>query len=115
MLKPKLFNDQKVENSFLGRYIYIFVKRAVYFGTEVWGSYYAPLTKNRVFEVLDASKITWLQNKTYVIANQKGVLDASKITWLQNDTAPALNALTALDASKITWWQKKEGTYYDYN
>lgn len=35
MLKPKLFNDKKVENDFLGRYVYIFVKRAVYFGAEV--------------------------------------------------------------------------------
>ena len=79
MLKPKLFNDKKVENDFLGRYIYIFVKRAVCFGAEVWGSYYVPLTKNYVFEALDTSKIAWLQNESVHIMYMTTALDASKI------------------------------------
>ena len=43
------------------------------------------LTKNHVFEALDAFKITWLQNKMRQWECALPALDAFKITWLQNE------------------------------
>ena len=69
------------------------------------------LTKNHVFEALDAFKITWLQNIQGYFIKPFLALDAFKITWLQNEDFDLSLLRVVLDASKITLLQNLQFTY----